>query len=275
MCPLASLQPLSAWVQPWGLTLSRWYRLNNPERNMYRTRMVFGKSTCIFYFAKPLAGLMRTWWNSWRKMFMWITILGCMMSYGEIAIISPMSWLSSCFMESNCYLVAHLGGSKFGMLGMSWSHVSWPFGLTLYHCKKRYVPRPEEVLMQPEWLKDAFVITLNPDIVVKFAINLVLNSRALTQRYSFQVCSSHRMRPWCVQCGHCSIAGWVALGTHLAVGRTDICKKSRQLGWYSGKMRVAEFFMYCTCFSPIWQCDVWRDLICITFIFDLWRDFCV
>lgn len=50
---------------------------------------------------------------------MWITILGCMMSYGEIAIISPMSWLSSCFMGSNCYLVADLGGSKFGMLGMS------------------------------------------------------------------------------------------------------------------------------------------------------------
>lgn len=26
--------------------------------------------------------------------------------------------------------------------------------------------------MQPEWLKDAFVITLNPDIVDNFAINL-------------------------------------------------------------------------------------------------------
>ena len=46
---------------------------------------------------------------------MWITILGCMMSYGEIVITSPMSWLSSCFMESNCHLVAGLGGSKFGM----------------------------------------------------------------------------------------------------------------------------------------------------------------
>lgn len=81
-----------------------------------------------------------------------------------------------------------------------------------------------------------------------YANRFFFNSRTLTQRCSFQVCSSHRMRPWCVQCGHCSIAGWVALGTHLAVGRTDICKKSRQLGWYSGKVRVAEFFMYCTVF---------------------------